>query len=479
MSSREMSGSDTESSTIHKDQILDISTEIADQRADTSKEIYTERTSVEKAAPHGITEKDTEKGDVDLPPQSSAPPGLNPADFPDGGLEAWLVVVGGSLILFCTYGIINCSGVFIQYYSDGPLANYSSSTITWITSVQTFLVTGSNLPMGRLFDSHGTTWILPIGTIFYSFGLMVLSLSTKYYQIILSQGIVCGIGAAAVFNCASNATLTWFFKRRAAALGIVYAGSSLGGILLPILMTHLIPRIGFPWTIRILGFIVLALCGTSCFIVKSRLPPRPKPFAISELTKPFTELRFTLLVVGCFFVFWGFYLPFNYLNIQAQQQGINPTLVPYLLPIVNALSIPGRIVPGIVADHVGRFNMIIIICLFTAIITLGLWVPSHTTGETIAFGAIYGFTSGAFISLSPAVVAQVSDIREIGARNGISLFLGSLGALTGPPIGGAILGSENGNYLGLELWTGLTILIGTIIIFFSRAVQVKFKPVII
>lgn len=102
-------------------------------------------------------------------------------------------------------------------------------------------------------------------------------------------------------------------------------------------MSHLIPRIGFPWTVRILGFIVLLFCGVACFIVKSRLPPRPMPFHFVELVRPFKELRYSLVVVASFFFFWGLYLPFNYLNIQAQQQGVDPTLIPYLLPIVNAV----------------------------------------------------------------------------------------------------------------------------------------------
>lgn len=29
--------------------------------------------------------------------------GINPADFPDGGLEAWLVVFGGFCCLFCKF----------------------------------------------------------------------------------------------------------------------------------------------------------------------------------------------------------------------------------------------------------------------------------------------------------------------------------------------------------------------------------------
>ncbi|KAI0550981.1 monocarboxylate permease-like protein [Xylaria curta] len=473
-----MPGSDTESATVHQDQYFDISTKGEDKIADSSKKTSMDLTSIHQTSSREDSKNDIEKGDIGSQPQASGPPpGLNPDDFPDGGLEAWLVVVGGSLILFCSFGIINCSGVFVQYYVNGPLSNYSSSDITWITSLQAFLLSGSNLVMGRIFDSYGTRWILPLGTIFYSLGLMLLSLSTEFYQIIITQGIICGIGGAAVFNCASNSTLTWFYRKRAAALGIVVAGSSVGGIVLPIMMSHLIPQIGFPWTVRILGFIVLLFCGIASFTVKSRLPGRPKPFHFIDLVRPFKELRFTLVVAAAFFFFWGLYLPFNYLNIQAQQQGVDPVLIPYLLPIVNAVSIPGRIVPGIIADKLGRFNTIILVTGLSAIITLALWVPGNTTGTTIGFGAIYGFTSGGFISLVPAVIAQISDLREIGTRSGTLLFVGSLGSLTGAPIAGAIVAAQNGQYLGLKLFNGFSLLAGAIFLILARTVQVKLKLV--
>lgn len=61
-------------------------------------------------------------------------------DCPDGGVEAWLVVFGGWCALFCTFGLINCVGVFQQYYLAHPLSDYSSSDVSWITSVQIFFM---------------------------------------------------------------------------------------------------------------------------------------------------------------------------------------------------------------------------------------------------------------------------------------------------------------------------------------------------
>ncbi|KAI1123181.1 major facilitator superfamily domain-containing protein [Nemania abortiva] len=427
---------------------------------------------IEDVSAQGVN-TDSEKGEGDgaPAPAPAAPTGFNPADFPDGGFEAWLVVFGGFLALFCSFGLVNCIGVFQEYYLDGPLSNYSASAVSWIPSLHVFIVTGSNAIMGRLFDSYGPRWILVIGTIVYSFGLMVLSLSTEYYQIILSQGIVLALGASAVFNCATNSVITWFFKKRATALGIMVSGSSLGGVVLPIMMEKLIPQIGFPWTIRTLGFIFLALCGISCITVKSRLPPRPKPLRLADYVSPFKELKFVIVVIASFFLFWGLFLPFNYLILQAQDAGADPTLVPYILPILNALSIPGRILPGFFGDRLGRYNTMIFISALSGIITLALWIPgSKSTAAIIVYGGIFGFSSGGIISLLPACMAQISDIREIGTRNGVNLFFAAVGALTGSPIGGAISGGKH--YLGLQLFTGITMLAGSLLYVIARTVLV-------
>ncbi|OTB00350.1 hypothetical protein M426DRAFT_324392 [Hypoxylon sp. CI-4A] len=424
--------------------------------------------------PENVVEADMEKGGV-APPHQAGPPGFNPADFPDGGLDAWLVVAGGFCALFSTFGLVNCVGVFVSYYLEGPLANYSSSTVTWITSIQVFILSGLNAVMGRLYDRYGPKYLLIIGTLVQCFGLMMLSLSTQYYQILLSQGIVSAIGMSAVFNSAMNSVMAWFFKKRAAALGLMVSGSSLGGVVLPIMMNHLIPKIGFPWTMRTLAFMFLAMCSFACVTVKSRLPPRKKPFNVEDYTRPFREPAYVCIICGGFFFFWGMFLPFNYIQLQAQEQGIDASIIPYLLPILNAVSILGRILPGFLGDKFGRFNVMISISGLSGVITLALWVPGKSTAATVVYGAVFGFSSGGFISLLPAVVAQISDIREIGVRSGIAMFFSALGALTGSPIGGAIVAAQDGSFLGLQLFTGVVMTVAMFWFVASRALQVGFK----
>lgn len=476
--------SDTGSSTIHEDRRYD--TDVAS--ADLSRQHSIEKVPSQQQEtdaniwpdPENVVEADMEKGGVAEkagPAQQGppgAPPGLSPADFPDGGLQAWLVVFGGWCALFATFGLINCVGVFVEYYLNGPLASYTSSSVTWITSIQVFIMTGCTAIMGRLFDNYGPKWLLIGGTAVYIFGLMMTSLSTQYYQIILAQGIVSSVGSSAIFNSSMSCVISWFFRRRAAALGIMVSGSSLGGVVLPIMMNKLIASVGFPWTMRIVAFMFLGMCAIACATVKSRLPPRPKPFVFADYYLPLREPAFLLTACGGFFFFWGMFLPFNYLVIQAQNTGVSPALVPYLLPILNAMSIPGRIIPGFVGDRIGRYNVTIIIAAVSWIITLALWIPgSGSTAAIITYGALFGFSSGGYISLAPALIAQISDIREIGTRTGLVFAIQSIGALTGSPIGGAIA-NNSGSYVGLQLFCGLCMAIGMCFLCGSRYVQAGF-----
>jgi hypothetical protein len=73
-------------------------------------------------------------------------------EYPEGGREAWLVVLGGWFGLFCTFGLVTCVGVFLEYYQTGPLAEYSPSTISWITSLQVFFQVGGSAVVSHFFD---------------------------------------------------------------------------------------------------------------------------------------------------------------------------------------------------------------------------------------------------------------------------------------------------------------------------------------
>jgi MFS family permease len=181
--------------------------------------------------------------------QSPANP-YHPSQFPDGGKSAYLCLLGGFCCLFCSFGWLNCLGVFQNYYQMNQLRDYSPSTIAWIPSIQIFVMFFPGPIVGWVFDNHGPKHILIFGTFFHVFGLMMTSLCTEYYQFVLAQAVCSPLGLNCIFQAGTSTIPQWFFKKRGLAFGIMAAGSGLGGIIFPIMATHLIPEVGFGWTLR-------------------------------------------------------------------------------------------------------------------------------------------------------------------------------------------------------------------------------------
>lgn len=129
----------------------------------------------------------------------------------------------------------------------------------------------------------------------------------------------------------------------------------------------------------------------------------------------------------------------------------------YMLPILNAASIFGRVVPNFFADKTGPLNMLVPCALAAAILAFG-WIGIMTTPGLIVFAILYGFFSGAYVSLPPTALVSLSpDLRVIGTRMGMSFAISALGLLVGTPVSGAILKST-GHFLGPQLLAGSTIL---------------------
>jgi MFS family permease len=101
-----------------------------------------------------------------------------------------------------------------------------------------------------------------------------------------------------------------------------------------------------------------------------------------------------------------------------------------------------------------------VVNLASTLLVLCIWLPLHSSASIIVFSALYGFTSGAFVSLMPALVAQISPIREIGVRNGSVFAVISVAALTGSPIGGALIDRDGGGFVYLQVFCGVTMAVG-------------------
>ena len=98
------------------------------------------------------------------------------ADFPEGGLAAWLVVLGSFCAMISVYGIINSAAVFESYFTTHQLAEYDSSTIGWIFSTYLFIVFFAGIQVGPIFDRRGPRLIVAVGSLLVIASQLLLGL---------------------------------------------------------------------------------------------------------------------------------------------------------------------------------------------------------------------------------------------------------------------------------------------------------------
>ncbi|KAK0935300.1 hypothetical protein LTR29_013092 [Friedmanniomyces endolithicus] len=374
---------------------------------------------------------------------TSAKPSLTNIRFvPNGGLRAWLQVLGSFFIYFNAWGIVNTFGTYQTYYETALLSSSSPSQISWIGSVQAFLLMVVSALGGPLYDAGYVHHLLIGGSVLAVLGQFMLSLCGTYWQVFLAQGVCIGIGTGAMFVPGVAILSTYFSTKIATATGLAAAGSSLGGTIYPIVFRQLQPRIGFPWATRVLGFMMLATLVVSNCVLKVRVLPEGRRRFLD--LSAFREAPYLFFVAGNMLAFLGLYNPFFYIPSYVIESGIaGPDLAFYMLSIINAASTFGRIIPGYTADRIGPLNMIVPCTFFAGVLCICL-AAAHSVGPVIAILVFYGFCSGTLVSLPPTIFVHLTQNRAvIGTRMGMGFAITSLGMLVGTPISGAILNKSS------------------------------------
>ncbi|KAE8146866.1 putative MFS monocarboxylate transporter [Aspergillus avenaceus] len=377
---------------------------------------------------------------------------------PDGGFAAWMAVLAGFLLFFTTWGFSTAYGAFQHYYQTDLLTDKTPSQLSWIGTVNAFFLISTGAVAGPLFDRGFLLHLMSAGCFMTTFGLMMLSLSHEYYQVLLSQGLCCGIGSRFIYVPALSLVSTRFSTHRAIAVGIVTCGASIGGVIFPIIFIRLQPRIGFPWTMRVMGFIQLACSCVAVPLFTATAQPRHGSPRQLIHWNALTEWSFNAYGIANFFMFMAYFIPLFYDPLFATDVLHTSTDMGfYLISILNAGSVVGRLGSAMLTKRL-HAGIILLTSLVASVALIFAWIGTGTLISFAVLCSLFGIVSGVLISVNPLVIAHpvVSPTPEmIGTRMGMQWLFSSLGVLIGAPIAGIIEGHGGANgYLGLQTFSG-------------------------
>lgn len=346
----------------------------------------------------------------------------------------------------------------------GPFENVSPAAIDLIGTLAVSLMTIGAPVASAWTKAYSPRAVVLIGGFLLGLGNILASFGQHLWHFLLTQGLLVGIGTSLSYIPAVTVAPGWFDKRRGLAMGIVLSGTGVGGVSWAPALRALNAKIGFRDTLRLTGAIGFVMIGAAGLILKwDPASERRNEIEYPRTSSGFRKVRIPLVnwqvartrtflaqAVGAALQSAAYYTPVYFFSAFSRTLGYTAAAGANFIAASNASSAGGKIALGWVADRYGRLNTLFVCTLISALITLGLWLPSTFTSVTeshskalfIAFAITYGVFAGAYVSLFPTALVEIFGVQNFASVNGFLYMVRGFGTLSGTPLAGALIKSR-------------------------------------
>jgi MFS family permease len=369
----------------------------------------------------------------------------------------WIIAGCAFLVLLVTNGII-ISG--ITAFDPALLAEFGWSRGTLkFRDLLTFVLAGLVAPLGgALADRFGVRPLMTTGAL-----LLALCL-VGYAQITSAAGMyLAHVGFAIVLvSCglivAVLLTSRWFVARRGTALGFVIVGTSLGGVVFPVLNAALIAAYGWRTTLLLLTAAPLLLLLVVLFLVREYpadlgLEPyggAPQASAGRDRVVPgmpyadaLRTVTFWALAVSAMTTFYGILATQAHLILYLRGLGLGDVAAASGLSALFLTGLAGKFVFGFLADAYDkkRVLQINLAVMWTGSVLLASMHPAAVWPAILLFG----FGWGGIYTLLQVLCMSAFGLRAGGKILGTITVLDAIGGGLGIWLTG-LLYDRTGSY---------------------------------
>ena len=382
----------------------------------------------------------------------------------------YFVVIVAFFIMLVGYGLYTVFGVFFD-----PLINefgWTRATTSGAFSLSMILSGVLGVVMGGLNDRFGPRIVLTVCGCFLGIGFLLMSQVGSVWQLYLFYGVIVGIGISGVWVPLLSSVARWFVKRRSLMTGIVIAGTGIGGLVEPPVVSRLISAYDWRVSYIILGVVILVVVVlASQFIRRDPSQMGQLPYGGDKAEEPGLKSGakgFSLreaaptqqfwLVLSIFFCF-GFALFAYMVHIvpHAIELGNSPVSASNILATMGGMTVIGNFVLGNIGDRIGNRQLFIIGFIVWAAV-LFCMVRANEMWMLYIIAAVFGFTHGGMGASESPLVARVFGLSSHGLIFGVAGLGFTAGAAAGPYVMGYIFDSTGSYHIAFGVCAAVSVI---------------------
>jgi MFS family permease len=398
----------------------------------------------------------------------------------------YIVVIAAFFIMVVSWATYNSFGIFFNPMLDE--FGWSRGITSGAFSLSMFIYGILGIVVGALNDRLGPRVVLTLCGIFLGVGYLLMSQISVLWQLYLFFGVIIGIGMSGVWVPLLSTVAKWFVKRRTLMSGIVLAGSSIGGLIGPPIISRLIAAYDWRWSYIVIGIAsMLLMVAATQFLRRDpthiRQLPKFENKGNNQTAKQDTN-SFTFKEAVTTIQFWiasGLFFCFGFVAFaiivhivpHAIDLKISPIIAANILAARGAVSILGNYMLGALADRIG--NRQIYIIGFVMHLAALLWLSiAQEIWMLYLFIVIFGFATGGMGASESPITAWLFGLSSHGLIYGVVHVGFTLGAAAGPFVTGYIFDLTGGYQLSFLVCAAFSVigLILTIILRPTKKLEV-------
>lgn len=325
-----------------------------------------------------------------------------------------LVLISSFFTIFITIGFNQSYGVFQSYYTSPaqtmlpPSTSNQPALVAFVGTLGSGLTWAGSIFINPIMARLGPTGVRGIGVVgvlLMSLGFGLASFGSQVWHLLLTQGLLYGIGSSCLYFPILSAAPEYFNTNRGSAMGFILSGAGIGGLVLSPSIRALLTALGPRWTLRFMAFLNLvvslpiAITASPSRFIGTRKTHLDLHLALKPL--------FIFSVLAAFLQAGGNGLPLTFISEYSVAVGFSASFGATLLAVNNGVNSISRITTGWAGDRFGRQNTLILTVLWCVLAVVGLWLGSVGRGGDrglwVAFVVVYGFASGGYNALFPTV----------------------------------------------------------------------------